>query len=567
METALKPVSYRQKVLSAAAQQRLALTLVLALSALPYLGGLGLYLDDWIFAGQKAGATSAADLVSFYHAFASSSNVAVRPLQILLYWFYGLVAPDGEVLFAHAINHLFLLGAAFAFHHALRGIAATRPIAFPFALIIVATPWFSTARMWMANHMATLSLLGFALACCATVRIWRHRGQPAKRIGDAVLLVLACLLSLLSYELPGPVLPGLALFVWRAGGSSFAELRHDRDFLTTQATLCLTLVAAVAFKVAIGHELVVAPTAGSVVHHGALIAVTASLNLLWDMGIALPWTALRTALGPFGGATAVLAGFATAAALALAAPKAEGGALPVAARTSDTPGPRPLSPRFLLVSGVIAFALGYAAFLPHMVYGPDPFGLANRSNLGAAPGAALILLSGMVWLDRRRPGLLHLLTTLFCASGVIVLAAIGASFHQAGERADDIFADIVAAIPAPAPDTTILLEGECPYLGAAPVYPSAYGLSDRLRLHYRMPGLRADAVTPATQVATGGITVREFGIESLYPYGRLLIYDRPTHRVIPLASRAEATAWFAAHPAKASTPCSYREGGGTSLFE
>ncbi len=545
--------------------ERLALALVVVLGALPYLGRLGLYLDDWIFAGQEAAATSPGNPIAFYNAFAGASNVAVRPLQILLYWFYSVASPHGDILFAHAFNHLMLLGAAIAFHHGLRGVPATRPIAFPFALIMVSAPWFSTARMWMANHMATLSLLGFALALCATVRLWRHRDRSGNPIGDAILLVSACLLSLLSYELSGPVLPGLALFVWRAGGSSWAAMRRDRTFLITQGTLCAALLAAFAFKVVVGHDLVAPPTAGSLVHHGLLIAVTASLNLIWDMGVILPWTALRAALGPFGGATVVLTGFATAAALMLTGPAGSETAEKAISPPDTTV--RLVAPGFLLISGIIAFALGYAAFLPRMVYGAEPFGLANRSNIGAAPGAALILLAGMVWLDRQRRGMLGLLTTLFCASGVIVLAAIGVSYARASDKADAIFADIVSAVPAPDPGTTILLEGECPYLGAAPIYPSAYGLSDRLRLHYRMPSPLADAVTPGTQVAAQGLTIREFGSDTLYPYGRLLIYDRPAHRVVPLRTRADATAWFAAHPAKSSTPCTYREGGGTSLFQ
>ncbi|MCH7629927.1 MAG: hypothetical protein IH997_14645 [Proteobacteria bacterium] len=564
METALRPVPSRHGALSEVAAQRLGLALVLMLGALPYLGGLGLYLDDWTFAGQEA-ATSANDFASFYSGLASTANVAVRPLQIVLYWFYSLATPHDGVLFAHVFNHLLLLGAALAFHHGLRGIPATTPIAFPFALMIVSTPWFSTARMWLANHMATLSLLGFALALCATVRAWRHRDQPQRRVADMALLALACSVSLFSYELAGPVLPGLALFVWRAGGSSWHDMRRDRSFLATQATLGLALATAILFKIAVGHELVAPLAAGALFHHGALMAVTASINLLWDMGVALPWTALRAALGPFGGPTVVLAGFSTAVALLLIGPARIAATPP--SRMQETALRAAIGPGFLLASGLLAFALGYAAFLPRMVYGPEPFGLDNRSNIGAAPGAVLILLSGMVWLDRRRNGLLGVLTALFCTCGVIVVASIGTSFVRAAEKADDIFADIVAAMPAPRPGTALLLEGECPYLGPAPLYPSAYGLSDRLRLQYRMPSLLADAVTPGTQVTAQGVTVREFGADTLYPYGQLLIYDRPANRLIPLASRQAATAWFADHPVKRSTPCAYREGGGTSLFQ
>ena len=382
-----------------------------------------------------------------------------------------------------------------------------------------------------------------------------------------VLLAVASSVSLLSYELAGPVLPGLAVFVWRAGGSPWADIRRDRTYLMAQATLCLALGAAILFKIAVGHELVAPQTMGALLHHGALMAVTASVNLLWDMGLALPWTALRAAFGPFGGPTAVLAGFSTVLALLLIGP-----ARTARATVSIVPPPEatarsPIGPRFLLVSGLLAFALGYAAFLPRMVYGPEPFGLDNRSNIGAAPGAVLILLSGMVWLDRRRAGALGVLTALFCSCGVIVVASIGTSFVRAADKADGIFADIVAAVPAPRPGTALLLEGECPYLGPAPLYPSAYGLSDRLRMYYRMPALRADSVTPGTQVTEQGVTVREFGAETLYPYDHLLIYDHPANRLIPLASRQAATAWFAAHPAQASTPCAYREGGGTSLFQ
>lgn len=550
---------------NALSAERMAIALVLLASAIPYLAHLGFYLDDWIFRAQLAGARSGS-LRDAVGALAGAPNVAVRPLQVALLLAYHALAPDSAV-FAHLFNHLMLLGAALLVHHGLRMVAPLSRLALPLALMLVSAPWFSTARMWIANHQATLSLLCFALALCVTARIWQRRSTGTARTRDLALLAMAALGTLLSYELLAPVQLGLAVFVWTAGGARWRDLLRDRAFLLAQAVLAGTFVAAVGFKMAVGGGLIDPLTPGNLFHHGALIAMTASLDLLWHMGIAAPWTALRALIGPFGGPTVLLAAMLTAFVLRLLAMASP--AQP-AASTRDRAGrdisDPTCSPAFLAISGTIAFALGYVAFLPHMVYGADPFGIDNRSHIGGAIGAALILLAGAQALDRRRPGARDVLGGIFCVCGVILNGAIGTSWAQADERAEAIVADIATALPRMRPGDTILVQGECPYLGAGPVWPSSYGLADRLRVQYGVADLRADSVTPFTEVTAQGISISEFGEPVLYPYGHLYLLDRPHGTLVQLATRTQASAWFATHAPWRTTPCRYSEGGGTTLF-
>jgi len=157
----------------AAARDRLFLAAVLVLSCLPYLGGLGLYSDDWAFLSEMQNARGS--LRGMYDAI-MPTGLATRPMQavelVALYSLFGL-----EPLGYHIVNTAVLALAVALFYQSLRLLGLPRAIAIVVPLTFALLPHYSTDRFWIAAFQANLSICLYFVSLYADLRFVSSAGS------------------------------------------------------------------------------------------------------------------------------------------------------------------------------------------------------------------------------------------------------------------------------------------------------------------------------------------------------------------------------------------------------
>ena len=152
------------------------LAVVVLLSCAPYVGGLGLYSDDWAFMAvfDQAGGDSFAQLV----AAILPVEMATRPLQAIeLSALYGLFGSDP--LGYHVFNALVLATAVVLFHLSLRRLGFARVLALLIPLIFGLLPNYSTDRVWIAVFQANAAMALYFLSLFADLRFAASPGARA----------------------------------------------------------------------------------------------------------------------------------------------------------------------------------------------------------------------------------------------------------------------------------------------------------------------------------------------------------------------------------------------------
>jgi hypothetical protein len=222
-------------------------------------------------------------------------------------------------------------------------------------------------------------------------------------------------------------------------------------------------------------------------------------------------------------------------------------------------------------ASVVAFAAGYAVLLQNFfaVFRP-PTGMANRVHVAAALGIAGSILAGLALLDtwwkgRALVGLIALVAAV-CGMGACIVTSIGLLWADASRLQRAVSADLLAVLPDLPDGSSVLLYGMCPYRGPGPVFSSNFDLSGYLQLVRHQPSIRADVTTQDSSFGPGGVTNVEYGEPTSYPYGNLHIFDAAKRDITRIADADGAAAYFATHPIAASTPCSFTDGGGETLF-
>jgi hypothetical protein len=115
-------------------------------------------------------------------------------------------------------------------------------------------------------------------------------------------------------------------------------------------------------------------------------------------------------------------------------------------------------------------------------------------------------------------------------------------------RERGIIADMARAVPQMASGSTLLLDGECPYIGPAVVFETFWDLQGVLRIIHHDQTLRANVVTPKLEVTDQAVTtwLTTPSATSSYPYANgLVVYNRAFDVAVPIANAAEMRAYLA----------------------
>jgi len=546
------------------AQDAIFLTCVVALSAAPYLHGLGYYSDDYAHLATLSQVVPDG-FTALYEALVDKEGLGPRPLQAAYlataFKLFG-VAP----LAPHLINHgIFGMG-ILLFHAGLRTMGVGRFVAVALPLVFTCMPHYSTVRFWIAAHQITIAMAAFFLAFYCAARFLHGPGA-----GRRLWLVLGCgaiATSGMAYETFLPLVLAVPLVVWLPGAVRLdPRLRLDpawRRSLVALLWLLLAYGGATPAIVAVKLWLY----GGRRVWHGDTAEWVRTLGWLYEGALKVTFIDNGASL-PRHVATLAAEHWRTgAAAAAFASLILVLGYL----RTIAMGGPQrrqAIAAGSLAAVGFVVFLGGYAAFANSFNVGFSPTGIANRAaSVGvAAVALATAMAAGLAVPARMAGSAVSLAVAAFCAAGIFITGTLGAFWAEAAREQQVVLAKIRAGVPELGGPTALLLDGACPFIGPAPIFESAWDLAGALRLIYGDPSIRADVVKRTTLVGAEAIVTTHYDVlTETYPYGPLIVFDLRAGKASPLPDRQAAQAYFDRSPPAKSAACAFEDGAGVSVY-
>ena len=541
----------------AAARDGLFLATAVVLSCAWYVPRLGFYSDDWAFVGRYA--TASEQSIGGFFAASFSSQHAMRPVQVwlcaLLYRLFGL-APLGY----HVFNSALLVLIAVLVYAIARELRIARTIAVAVALVYALLPSYSTDRFWYVAFAITLSMT----ACLAGMFADLRAAVAPVRAGIAwkTLSVAAFLVSALSYEVALPLfLLAPVLMIWQVRNSGGAR---RTGWLASLVAIDLILLAGAAvFKLETTVRL--GAPQGLAVQMAAILRQAIDPALPYGHYGLNVFSALRVHAGDYGVGLSLYA-----ASLARHAPAAVRWLTPafsalvfcyavLALRGERWPSAREWAA--LIPAGLVVFVLGYAIFLTNYNVQFTTTGIANRSAIAAALGAALCIVGaiGSLASVSAAPRVARVVFAALLAGvagcGFLIVNTLAQAWVDAYRIERRTLADIQQRLPSMPPRSTLILDGVCPYVGPAIVFESNWDLAGALQVVYHDETLAADVVTPRLVVGAEGLTTRIYGRATTYPYGTaLFVFVAGRGDVVPLPDAAAARAYFAGSAHARSCP-------------
>lgn len=510
------------------------LTLLVAVSVVPYLGDLGFYSDDWGFLGTMATSPDQSFAGRFEATVEEHVATGARPvqvaLQIVLFAIFG-TRPLGY----HIFNAIMLATAAVVLMLALRQLRVRRLTAWAVTAVFILLPSYATNRFWFAAFGYAVMMATYLLSLVADLRTVDSPSSNPRWAWKAVALV-ATVLCTLGYELAIPFLLASPLLVSlhsrriHGEGLSGRYGRRAAVVLTgsTYAALALVLVFKVASSPGVESSL-------SAYNLMRLVVGWATVHF-GSYGAGLPYSALW--------ATQIV-GMKAAVVSALVAFTAAGWTVHLA-RAQPLVAPRPASTR-LVLSGVVVYLLGHAIFLTNGRFVVTSTGIGNRVGMAAAVGAALILVGVVFWAAswlptaRGRMAMLAVTVGAVCGACVLVTAAVGTFWATAYRTQQRVLNAIETRLPSLPRGATVIVDGVCPYDGPAIVLESEWELTGALRVLYRDRSLRADVIQSDTRLEEGGLRNRLYVMEAFHPYASdVLLFDNRTGKVVTLSDARTA---------------------------
>jgi hypothetical protein len=511
------------------------LALITLVTALPYVTKLGFYSDDWYV------------LWSFHsdalqHRFGILSALhydEARPVQglylALLYGVFGF-----HPLGYHLTNTAVIAAAMPLFYWLLVRMRVDRASAFAAAAVLVVLPQLSTVRVWYVTFQIPLSMVA-ALACLHCQLSFARTGRLGWAIGAAV----AAIVSIAAYEIFAPLIAAFALALLVMKWREKVRGRHVVALLALVVLVGLLTLAKYALssrpqppdlhRYIKGLIQLVRPDYDWRTDFSLNIFAATSVHFWWP--IAGWWRGagalLTRELGLPAGAAAL-----TAAALAF-----------WRIRSAGAPAAGPWTDARLLLLGTAIFTLGHAVFVIVPAMSFSPTGMANRALVAAALGVALIF-AAVLRYAKRLVAVQHRALAFSSAMAFVVLLGtlrileIEKYWTEAPAVQRKVLAAARTDLMDVAPQSSVMLDGVCPYHGPAVVFEAPWDISGALSLAAGKP-IHGDAVSPRMAVRGDGLATSIYGEPAFYPFGRnLYVYDPGRHRLVQLSDLVAAQRYF-----------------------
>lgn len=537
------------------------LSIIVLLSAILYIGYIGFYTDDWPSVGKFTNSTNQ----SFAHLFQLKydSISRQRPVQIV-YWVLLYKLFGSNPLGYHLVNLFVLIGGVILFYLVLRELTQDRLLSLTIPLVYGLLPHYSTNRFWYTVFSIGLSMTLYFLSLYSDLRVLRSR--PEYFWFWKLLSIISLLGSTLCYEIFLPLFllnPFLILYLKRQldRSNSITWLGKDRLAVLLGSNL-VTLFLVIVFKALITTRIGNFVLSTNYIKH--LIINSLKVNY-GDYIFGLPrviWKIIRNYPNPAILALGVIVGLIIL------------GYLYWVASQSKIELPRWDTMLKLAGLGIVIFALGYAIFLSNNNVVFTPTGLGNRTAMAAAVGVAFSLVGGSGWISNlwsssyARKRFFCLLITMVCVSGFLINNTIALFWISAYRQQLEILSDIRKEFPNLPAQSTVILDGVCPYFGPGIIFETNWDMSGGLRTIYSDPTLQGDIVKPNLTVTENGIFMpsKHFG-DYHYSYKQLFIYNFRTKMGYQLTDAKTARSYFAKFNPDPSKVCpdNYPESG-TALF-
>ena len=527
------------------------LAVLVAVSTLPYIGGLGFYYDDYSVLAQLNVAPDQS-LVGLYDAVRPLNGQ--RPLQSLifaaLYRVFGL-----DPLGYHIVNVFLLVGVAWLLYLVLRELRLPRLLCVALPLVYSSLPHYATNRFWLDAYQITESNAFFLQSLYAGLRALRAR--RAALAGWLTLAVAAVAASLFAYEVVYPLFALELGLLWWAARRSVRGLPAARWI--TIGGLAVAIVAIGVVKATLvaerGQNSYQVGLGDGLAHHLAyLVSGSIKLNVGTYL-LAVPyvlWWIVRNRL------TVTNLGAASAAGLLAF------GYVWWIARGDREALIDSRHWRNCMRVGLAAFLLGYAIFLTNRQVLFRSAGIDNRVNAAAALGVAAILTGAIGWIaarlqEGRRIAVFSASVACIVATGILIISTLGSFWTSAAKKQQAIVSSIQRTMPSLESTSTILLDGVCPEIGPAVVFADQSDLRGALVLAYDDPSLAADTATEALRARSRQLELEMtfLGDRSTrtYPYGpQLFVYDFPRRTLHVARNRSEAATYVSSQRASFRCP-------------
>lgn len=507
------------------------ITIVL-LSAMLYVGKIGFYSDDWSF-------LSSFNLNRDQSIFglievASTPNTFMRPMQniydAILYKFFGLNPMGYQIT-----NTLVFMAIIVLFYLILRLMKMPRIATVSIPLVYSLLPHYATDRFWYAAFQVNLSMMFYFLSLYSGLKAFTLSAR--KVIMWKILSLSSLIASVLSYEVAIPlILLNILLF-----GTATEIKRRNKENIGLNHTVFIAINFIVMIYLLI-FKLFTTTRLGILNYPKDLIQIITSIFHVnyFTLGINLPnmWAqSIRWYSNPSIIAIALIIYVVVCFYL-----------------YSIVNNPKEIFPsskwmRTLTILSIPTFILGYAIFFGNNKVGFSPTGIDNRVTIAAAIGVACTIIGCVGWLSKffsQTIAKLVFCTTIafICSGGFITINALSLFWQNAYTQQQIVLDDIQAHFPYIPRNTTLILDGVCPYDGPAIVFESQWDLRGALQIIYNDTTLKADIVSPRLKVSDTGISTQIYTFPSTYEYENLVIYNYKQKKKFPISDAQAANKYF-----------------------
>lgn len=544
------------------------LSLIVQLSLILYVRGLGFYSDDWELFALFNFASDQSPFGLFRSVWDAQPHTHTRPLQMfslaVLNWMFGL-----NPLGYHVVTGLLINATILLFYFALRQLGQSRLLSLSVPLVYALLPHYSTDRFWIiAAIPANMSMALYFLSLYADLRALRARSS---RLWMWKLIsVLSILGSILSYEVVLPLFLLNLLLVWyyarNLNRANAGEQVTQGKLFGLSTISFLALMSVTGFKALLTTRTEI--SGSYVAHIVRLIRGVVSVFYGWGgYGLGLPQTVGRI-LRHFPNGTittlSVVAGLIVFAYLYYSVSRA---------KSESLPGRGVWLKLFAL--GVVVLGLGYAIFLTNAQVGFSKTGIVNRTAIAATAGIAMQLVGAFGWAstllaaESQRRAAFCALVALLCMSGFLIINTLGSFWVEADRQQHEILADIRQHVPTLPGGSTLFLDGICTNVGPGIVFESHWDLSGALKLAYDDPSLEANVVTPRLKIGEENLSTYIYNHYHLrrYPYNNnLLLYSLDQKKIYQLIDAEIARRYFESFNQNLSSQCRGYEGAGAYVF-
>ena len=535
------------------------LSIIVISSLILYVAKIGFYSDDWSFIGSFS-VSSRQSLIGLIQT-ATTPNTFMRPVQnvydALLYYIFG-VDPLGYQLVNSFVFLLIILIAYFV----LREIRMPRILTITVPMIYALLPNYTTDRFWYAAYQVNLSVMLYLLSLYAGLRALSH--SAIRTLSWKIVSLLCLILSGLSYEVALPLfLLNMVLF-WDPV-TTFNKHYHKqqffrRNYMVFNIVTFMMLGCVLLFKALTTTRLGTLDYQADVftllrsVAHVNYVVMTRNLVSIWKDIFILYYSPSILILGVGIGIFIFWYIYTV-----------------ISKPLTFFPGHSYL--RNVVIAGICVFFFGYAIFFTNNKVGFSPTGIDNRVAIAASMGVALSVVGVIGWLGKifltefKARMFFCTVISLVGVSGFLIINTLAVFWIDAYRQAQAIKNEIYMNFPSLPKNSTVILDGVCPYNGPAVVFESQWDLMGALQAHYKDPTIGADIVTPRLKVTERGIRTQIYTFVKRYPYKNLFIYNYKTKQTHIIESPQSARDYFNIYNPDHNNGCPpSRAGHGVDVF-